>query len=66
MQKIVVYSEALERRIQFIMSTSALRKIDRLGGIDQYLLKAKELSPVGEKWRDVIRIALERKKASAT
>ena len=39
-----VYSEILEEMIQFHLTTSALRSIDKAGGLDNYLLKSKHVS----------------------
>jgi len=43
-----VYSEILDEMIPFHITTSALRSIDKMGGLDQYLLKSRHVSTKGE------------------
>lgn len=43
-----VYSEILDEMIPFHITTSALRSIDKMGGLDQYLLRSKHVSTKGE------------------
>jgi len=43
-----IYSEVLDEMIPFHVTTSALRTIDKYGGLDQYLLKSKHVSTKGE------------------
>lgn len=38
-----VYSETLDEMIRFHLTTSALRSIDKAGGLDNYLLKSKHV-----------------------
>jgi large subunit ribosomal protein L28 len=38
-----VYSEVLDEMIRFHVTTSALRSIDKAGGLDNYLLKSKHV-----------------------
>ena len=40
-----LYSEILNEMIQFHVTTSALRTIDKVGGLDQYLLKKGRIKP---------------------
>ena len=42
-----VYSEILDEMIPFHITTSALRSIDKYGGLDEYLLKSKHVSTRG-------------------
>jgi len=42
LQQATLASEALGRTIRFRVSTNALRTIDRRGGLDAFLLKAKD------------------------
>eukprot|EP00566_Odontella_aurita_P028418 CAMPEP_0113559316 /NCGR_PEP_ID=MMETSP0015_2-20120614/18831_1 /TAXON_ID=2838 /ORGANISM="Odontella" /LENGTH=187 /DNA_ID=CAMNT_0000460943 /DNA_START=67 /DNA_END=630 /DNA_ORIENTATION=+ /assembly_acc=CAM_ASM_000160 len=39
-----VYSETLDEKIRFHITTSALRSIDKFGGLDNYLLKSKHVA----------------------
>lgn len=43
-----VYSETLDEMIKFHITTSALRSIDKYGGLDNYLLKSHHVSTKGE------------------
>ena len=43
-----VYSEILDEMIPFHLTTSALRTIDKMGGLDEYLLHSKHVSTKGE------------------
>jgi ribosomal protein L28 len=52
-----LYSEALERKIYLHVTTDALKRIDRAGGLDMYLLTqpvTAHCSIVGEQLRGVI------------
>ena len=42
-----VYSEILDEMIPFHITTSALRSIDKYGGLDEYLLRSKHVSTKG-------------------
>ena len=42
-----VYSEVLDEMIKFHITTSALRSIDKYGGLDEYLLRSKHVSTKG-------------------
>ena len=42
-----VYSEILDAMIPFHLTTSALRSIDKYGGLDQYLLKSQHVGSKG-------------------
>eukprot|EP00584_Thalassiosira_punctigera_P019322 CAMPEP_0172552408 /NCGR_PEP_ID=MMETSP1067-20121228/44803_1 /TAXON_ID=265564 ORGANISM="Thalassiosira punctigera, Strain Tpunct2005C2" /NCGR_SAMPLE_ID=MMETSP1067 /ASSEMBLY_ACC=CAM_ASM_000444 /LENGTH=201 /DNA_ID=CAMNT_0013340387 /DNA_START=124 /DNA_END=729 /DNA_ORIENTATION=+ len=42
-----VYSEVLDEMVPFHLTTSALRTIDKMGGLDQYLLKSRHVSTKG-------------------
>mmetsp|Transcript_8382 Transcript_8382/g.18778 ORF Transcript_8382/g.18778 Transcript_8382/m.18778 type:complete len:191 (+) Transcript_8382:148-720(+) len=48
LQKKKVYSEILDEMIPFHLTTSALRSIDKYGGLDEYLLRSKHVSTKGE------------------
>ena len=41
-QKKTYYSEILEEKLKYEMTTSAMRSIDRAGGFDNYILKTSE------------------------
>lgn len=43
-----VYSEILDEMIPFHITTSALRTIDKMGGLDEYLIHSKHVSTKGE------------------
>eukprot|EP00957_Ditylum_brightwellii_P162667 12387037-Ditylum_brightwellii.AAC.1 len=50
-----VYSETLDKMIQFRLTTSALRSIDKAGGLDNYLLTSKHVTEGrGLKMKNVI------------
>ena len=42
LNNVSLVSEALGRSFKFKISASALRSVDRIGGLDAFLLKAKE------------------------
>lgn len=44
-----IYSEILDEMIQFHVTTSALRTIDKYGGLDHYLLNSRHVTE-GEGW----------------
>lgn len=64
-----IYSETLDKMIPFRVTTTALRTIDKVGGLDNYLLYTKEEklgSDVGLKWKEIIlRVKKEREAAAA-
>jgi len=45
-----LYSEILDEMIRFHVTTGALRTIDKMGGLDEYLLKSDKVTQ-GEGWR---------------
>jgi large subunit ribosomal protein L28 len=47
MQYKAVYSEVLDEMVKFHLTTSALRTIDKYGGLDEYLLRSKHVSTKG-------------------
>jgi len=60
-----VYSETLDKMVRFHLTASTLRSIDRMGGLDNYLLKSKHIKDdVGEGGRAKRRILekLEKRK----
>lgn len=60
-----VYSETLDKMMRFHLTASTLRSIDRMGGLDNYLLKSKHIKDdVGEGGRAKRRILekLEKRK----
>lgn len=57
-----VYSEILDEMIQFHMTTSALRSIDKAGGLDNYLLKSRHVTDEGEGYAAKKRILKELKR----
>ena len=50
----VVYSEILDKRVKFKIAASELRKIDRMGGLDNYLLRSKDLCEFGKLWKTAV------------
>jgi large subunit ribosomal protein L28 len=42
-----LYSEVLDEMIKFHVTASALRSIDKYGGLDNYLLKSPNVSTKG-------------------
>ena len=60
LNNVSLVSEALGRSFKFKISASALRTVDRKGGLDSFLLKAKEdkLSPTALKVKKDIYKAL--------
>jgi large subunit ribosomal protein L28 len=64
LQNVTLISDALGRRVRVRVSTNALKTVDHRGGLDGFLLKAKdeELAP---KMRELKR-QIVKKKAAAT
>uniref|UniRef100_A0A7S1X5A8 Large ribosomal subunit protein bL28m n=1 Tax=Tetraselmis chuii TaxID=63592 RepID=A0A7S1X5A8_9CHLO len=63
-----LYSETLQKMIPFTVTTAALRTIDKMGGLDNYLLKTPEHklgSDVGMKWRQAILAARQQQAGKA-
>ena len=42
-----VYSEVLDEMVRFHLTTSTLRTIDKMGGLDEYLLRSRHVSTKG-------------------
>jgi large subunit ribosomal protein L28 len=63
LRNVTLTSDALQRKVRVRVSANALRTVDHRGGLDAFLLKAKddELAP---KMRELKR-AIAKKKASA-
>jgi large subunit ribosomal protein L28 len=61
-----LYSEVLDEMIRFHVTASALRTIDKVGGLDHYLLKSKHVQE-GEGMAAKVRILekLEQQRATA-
>ncbi|CAL5221729.1 g3978 [Coccomyxa viridis] len=58
-----VYSEALDRMVRLNMTTAALRHIDKVGGLDNYILnvpKQKQQSDLAQQLRQRIEAALQK------
>ena len=47
MQMKRIYSEVLDEMLRFHVTTSALRTIDKYGGLDNYLLNSRHVSTEG-------------------
>ena len=64
LQNVTLISDTLQRRVRVRVSTNALKTVDHRGGLDAFLLKAKddELAP---KMRELKR-QIVKKKAAAT
>jgi len=45
-----LYSEILNEKIQFKVTTSAMKTIEKFGGLDEYLLKSPHIYPEGVGW----------------
>ena len=67
LQKITFYSEALRRNVPLRVSTRALRTVQKLGGIDAFLLKfdPAKLAPEGQRLQRQVRKALTGKPKAA-
>lgn len=55
---VTLISDTLERKVRLRVSASALRSVDHVGGLDKYLLKARDtqLSPRVQKLkRDLVK-----------
>mmetsp|Transcript_31994 Transcript_31994/g.90814 ORF Transcript_31994/g.90814 Transcript_31994/m.90814 type:complete len:134 (-) Transcript_31994:318-719(-) len=62
-----LYSETLDKMIAFKVTTTALRTIDKVGGLDNYLLYTKEEklgSDVGLYWKKIIMDAKKNQRAA--
>ena len=64
LQNVTLISDTLGRRVRVRVSTNALKSVDHRGGLDAFLLKAKdsELAPKMLKLKQ----AIAKKKAAAT
>merc|ERR1712137_1100221 len=63
-----IYSETLDKMIPFRVTTTALRTIDKVGGLDNYLLYTREeklASDVGLKWKEIILSVKTEREAAA-
>lgn len=60
LQKVTFYSDALRRPVPLRISTRAIRTVQKLGGIDAYLLKYDEakLAPEGQRLQRLVKKAL--------
>jgi large subunit ribosomal protein L28 len=68
LQRVTFYSEALRRRVPLRVTTRAIRSVQKLGGLDAFLVKADEakLAPEGARLRRaVIKALAGRQGASA-
>jgi len=68
LQRVTFYSEALRRRVPLRVTTRAIRSVQKLGGLDAFLVKADEakLAPEGARLRRaVIKALAGRRGASA-
>ena len=65
LQNVTLISDALGRRVRARVSTNALKTVDHRGGLDAFLLKAKDegLSP---KMRDLKKQIVKKKAAAAS
>ena len=63
-QKCSLYSEILDKKLTFHVTTSVLRTIDKYGGLDSYLINSKESkldSEIATKWKAIIQYAAQKK-----
>ena len=63
-----VYSEVLDEMIQFHLTTSALRSIDKAGGLDNYLMKSRHVTDEGEGYaakKRIMKVMKKKKKMEA-
>jgi large subunit ribosomal protein L28 len=68
LQKITFYSDALRRPVPLRVSTRVLRTVQKLGGLDAYLLKhdTAKLAPEGQRLQRLVRKALTGKPKAAS
>mmetsp|Transcript_18616 Transcript_18616/g.33711 ORF Transcript_18616/g.33711 Transcript_18616/m.33711 type:complete len:192 (-) Transcript_18616:42-617(-) len=63
-----VYSEILNEMIQFHLTTSTLRSIDKAGGLDNYLMKSRHVTNEGEGYdakKRIMKVMKKQKKMEA-
>lgn len=63
-----VYSEILDEMIQFHLTTSTLRSIDKAGGLDNYLMKSRHVTDEGEGYaakKRIMKVMKNKKKVEA-
>jgi large subunit ribosomal protein L28 len=67
LQKVTFYSDALRRPVPLRVSTRAIRTVQKLGGLDAFLLKFDEakLAPEGQRLQRLVKKALTGKPRSA-
>lgn len=66
-QKCSLYSEILDKKLSFHVTTSVLRNIDKMGGLDNYLLNTSDRklnSDVATKWKFIIKHAQKNQNTS--
>ena len=53
LQRISLFSNLLERNLRFKLCRTAVRTIEKYGGIDEFFLRfrANKLTPLGQKYR---------------
>jgi large subunit ribosomal protein L28 len=67
LQRVTFYSDALRRPVPLRVSTRAIRTVQKLGGIDAFLLKyeAEKLAPEGQRLQRKVKKALSGKPRAA-
>ncbi len=63
-----IYSEILNEMIQFHLTTSTLRSIDKAGGLDNYLMKSRHVTNEGEGYeakKRIMKVMKKQKKMEA-
>ena len=68
LQSVSLYSDQLETKLSFKIATSTLRSIEKLGGIDKFLINSniKNLSSLAKKYKKNILKKLENEKTKTS
>ena len=68
LQSVSLYSEHLETKLNFKIATSTLRTVEKLGGIDKFLIDADKinLSPLAKKYKKNILKKIDSKKTKTS
>jgi large subunit ribosomal protein L28 len=65
LRNVTLMSDALGRRVRVRVSANALRTVDHRGGLDAFLLKAKD-ADLAPKMRELKRAIVKKKEAKAS
>ncbi len=68
LQSVSLYSEYLETKLNFKIATSTLRTVEKLGGIDKFLIDSDQinLSPLAKKYKKNILKKIDSKKTKTS